>query len=432
MPDFGNIAAVPTSESKKLKICVLAAHYPRNESDPEASWLRQSVNLLAARGHDVLVVVPGKLAASNATIDGIRVLRFRGGITSHDNLLGRPENLEPKTDILHILLAIPSILIGAILLAWWIRKERVDVIDVHSPYPHGFMALLPAWLFGAKIVVTCSESALAPAQDASWGRMALGWFLKSADQCSSSSSHLASEATEISGRPVRIIPRCPNAAARLVKGAPRRDPQMPATLLSSGHLTQRGGLHYLIKALPIVLEKRDVRLFVTGAGECREECERLVEQLQLTKVVTFISHMSGSELGQLYQTSDIIVLPAIFDESDGGESLGAVAVEALINERPVIASAIGGIVEVIKHKRTGLLVPERSETALARAILRLLEDQKLARQLGRAGRDFAERHFNRQKVAGELEKLFYEAIDATPRRNPPLRKDPVLAHFGMS
>jgi glycosyltransferase involved in cell wall biosynthesis len=100
-----------------------------------------------------------------------------------------------------------------------------------------------------------------------------------------------------------------------------------------------------------------------------------------------------------------------------------VLVEALINARPVIASAVGGIVEVIKHKRTGLLVSERSETALARAILRRLEDRFLARQLERAGRDFAERPFDAECIAGELEKLYDHLFvpDAPPAAaQPPL------------
>jgi glycosyltransferase involved in cell wall biosynthesis len=183
----------------------------------------------------------------------------------------------------------------------------------------------------------------------------------------------------------------------------------------------------LIKALPLVLKKRSVRLLITGTGECHSEWERLISQLQLTDFVTFVGHLSATELDQLYQTSDIVVLPAIQEEPEGAEGLGVMAAEALINERPVIASAVGGIVDVIKHKSTGLLVPERSETALARAILRLLEDRLLARQLGRAGRHFAERHFNRRRIAGDLEKLFYDTIGTMPASNPPLRKTPAFA-----
>jgi glycosyltransferase involved in cell wall biosynthesis len=291
------------------------------------------------------------------------------------------------------------------------------------------MALLPSWLLGMKIVATCHGPEFDSAQRSPWGEKLLRWFLRRADACGSSSSHVAGEVADLSGRPVRIIPYRITAGTRLARGTARRDPQTPATLLFSGPINQRKGLLYLLKALPMVIKKRNVRLLITGNGSNRAEWERLVAQLQLTNAVTFLGHQTGAELGRLYQTCDIVVLPALFDEPEDAEGLGLVLIEALINERPVIASAVGGIVEVIKHKRTGLLVPERSETALARAILRLLEDRLLARQLGRAGRDFAVRHFDAERIASEQEKLFYQAIEP-PAPKRPLPATPALAAQG--
>ena len=321
-------------------------------------------------------------------------------------------------------------MIGALFLTWLAMREKLDLIDVHSPYPYGPMAILPAWLLGTKVVATCHGEELAMTEHTPMGRRILEWFLRSAHRCGSSNSHVASEVAEICGRFPRIIPYNTAASGRLATGKGRRNPQASATLLFNGHLSQRKGLLYLIKALPLVLKKRNVRLLITGTGECRAEWERLVSELQLGEAVTFLGHLSGSELGQLYQTCDIFVLPAVFDEPADTEGLGLVLVEALINGRPVIATPVGGIVEVIKHKRTGLLVPERSETALARAILRLLEDRLLARQLGRAGRDFAEKHFDGERITGELEKFFYETLEGAPPAKPQVRGSHALASQG--
>jgi glycosyltransferase involved in cell wall biosynthesis len=411
---------MPHKISQKRKVCVLVPKYPAHEEDSEASWLRESVNRLAARGHSVVVVVPGRVPDASPAIDGIRVLRFRHvpKFWSASETDEAPEMKAPSVP--ETLFSLFSLVMGAVLLTWWAYRERFEVIDVHAPGRFGLMALLPSWLLGIRTVATCHESELATAEQTPLGRRALRWSLRLADTCSSSSSHVADEVAELSGRTARIIPYRVSDSARLARGTRRRSPLAPATLLFSGHLNQRKGLLYLLKALPLVRKKRNVQLIVTGHGEARAEWERLVAELGLTDVVTFPGPLSGKDLGHLYQTCDIFVLPAIFDEPVDTDGLGLVLVEALINERPVIASAVAGIVEVIKHKRTGLLVPERSETALARAILRLLEDRLLARQLGRAGRDFAERHFDAERVASELEKLFNDALRPSVAPKAPL------------
>jgi len=421
---------VTSSETKKLKVCILAADYPTTDSDTTAPWLRESVNTLAARGHEVLVVVPSPAKKASPTVDGIRVLRFSYAPRCSRSPAEEEKSTNQMAGYFRILLSIPYLIFGAIFLTWLASRERFDLIDIHSPYPHGPMALLPSWLLGTKIVATCHGGELSMTEGTPIGRRILAWFLRSAHRCGSSNSHVASEVAEICGRFPRIIPYNTTASGRLATGKSRQNPQATATLLFNGHLSQRKGLLYLIKALPLVLKKRNVRLLITGTGECRAEWERLVSQLQLTGNVIFLGHLNGNELGQLYQTCDIFVLPAVFDEPEDTDGLGLVLIEALINGRPVIATPVGGIVEVIKHKRTGLLVPERSETALARAILRLLEDRLLARQLGRAGRDFAEKHFDGERITGELEKLFYEAVDAESAPKPLPRRAPALASLG--
>ena len=73
--------------------------------------------------------------------------------------------------------------------------------------------------------------------------------------------------------------------------------------------------------------------------------------------------------------------------------------------------AVGGIVDVIKHEQTGLLVPEKNRRALAAAILRLLNDRELARHLGEAGRVYAEWQFNWDRIVDDTEALFRNAIE---------------------
>jgi glycosyltransferase involved in cell wall biosynthesis len=136
--------------------------------------------------------------------------------------------------------------------------------------------------------------------------------------------------------------------------------------------------------------------------------------------VAFLGFVSAEKLAELYRACDVYVHPAVFDDRGDTEGLGVVLVEALANRCPVVASCVGGIVDVIRHEATGLLVTEKDEHALANAIVRLLDDPALAQRLGEAGRSFALEHFDWERITTQTENLYRDALerraDAGPRR----------------
>lgn len=416
------------TDAQKLKICILGSTYPRHDDDPEVPWLRKSVNLLAARGHDVTVAVPAWKGLKSHTIDGIRVLRFRYApksleILTHDQ--GAPNKLHNP---LYNLLALPYIVMGTLAVAWWAAREKFDLINVHWPFPHGIMTIIPARIFGVKVVSTCHGAELALGRKKPWVRKVLGWLLRRVDARTCNSSHTAAEALAASGCSSVVVPYGATTGEAPAGEAPvLAESGEPATLLFSGRLIQRKGIPYLLKALPIVLQERRVRLFITGNGDRRQEWEALVRELGLQEEVRFLGFVTNEELGRLYRTCDMYVHPAIFDDKGDTEGLGVVLVEALMNERPVVASAVGGIVDVIKHEETGLLVPEKNEKALALAILRLLKEPALGRRLGRAGREFAEWHFDWNRITDELESLFEQTVRRPASVQRPHRPNPVTS-----
>ena len=404
-------APAQTDDRRRLKICVVGSTYPRHDADHEVSWLRRSVNLLAARGHDVTVAAPSFQGLPSHTIDGVRVRRFRYAPRRLENLThdqGAPNKLHNP---LYQLLALPYIVMGILAVAFWTARERFDVLHVHWPFPHGLFAVIPA-LFGVKVVATCHGAELALGRKKKWIARVLGWVLRRADVLGCNSTHTAREVAAVSGRAATIVPY--GATTRCEPPRPRNPaPAGPATILFSGRLIQRKGLPYLIRALPAVLKVRPVRLLITGHGDRRAELEALTCELGLEASVTFLGFVSTEQLGELYRHCDLYVHPAIFDDKGDTEGLGVVLIEALMNERPVVASAVGGIVDVIEHEVTGLLVPEKDEHALAAAMLRVLADPALAQRLGRAGRIFAERHFDWARITDETEALYFRALDRT-------------------
>jgi phosphatidylinositol alpha-1,6-mannosyltransferase len=105
----------------------------------------------------------------------------------------------------------------------------------------------------------------------------------------------------------------------------------------------------------------------------------------------------------------VFVHPAIIDNKNDTEGLGVVLTEANACGKPVIASMVGGIIDVIKHEQNGLLIEEQNEKQLAAAILKLKNDPELLKQLGCQARQYALSNFtwkkNVEKTVDLLNKL---------------------------
>jgi glycosyltransferase involved in cell wall biosynthesis len=410
--DRGQIPAANAGEGRRLKIAIMGSTYARYHEDSQIPWMREAVNRLAARGHEMTVIVPSFKGLGNHRIDGIEVLRFRYAPRwveqlTHDE--GAPNKLRNP---IYQFLGLTYIIMGTLCSILWSRKRKFDVINVHWPFPHGIFALCAARFSGAKVVAMCHGAELAMGRRKPWIRNVLRRCLLGSDRLACNSSHTGSEIEKICGRTATVIPY---GATITVAPAPVDRPppsrSEPATILFTGRHIQRKGVPYLIRAMPRLLESRPVRLLITGDGDRRGEWEALTRSLGLSNVVEFLGFVSNERLAELYRDCDVYVLPAIFDDRGDTEGLGVVLVEALSSAKPVVASAVGGIVDVIKHEETGLLVPEKDEAALATAILRLLDDPELATRLGTAGRKLSQSYFDWDRTIDDTEALFYDALD---------------------
>lgn len=94
--------------------------------------------------------------------------------------------------------------------------------------------------------------------------------------------------------------------------------------------------------------------------------------------IVFPGKVSNEELEAYYHRANLFVLPAIIDRKGDTEGLGVVLVEAIQSDTPIIASQVGGIIDVIKHTKTGLLVPEQSPLELSQAILEVIHSPEEA------------------------------------------------------
>src|SRR5260370_38679279 len=123
-------------DSGSLRIGVITSTYPRSDEDYEVPWLRESVNRIAARGHEVTVIAPSSSGLKNHMIDGIEVRRFRYAPPRLEKLThgeGAPNKLKKNPVLKGLTL---TYLLSGICSVWRIcREKRIDVLHVHWPFP---------------------------------------------------------------------------------------------------------------------------------------------------------------------------------------------------------------------------------------------------------------------------------------------------------
>jgi phosphatidylinositol alpha-1,6-mannosyltransferase len=183
---------------------------------------------------------------------------------------------------------------------------------------------------------------------------------------------------------------------------PRQDGQR--VLLSVTRLVERKGLDQVIRALPQVLATcPGVQYWITGEGPMRTRWEELVQSMGLQDRVRFLGRVPEDELVELYNRCDVFLMPSRECQDSGHvEGFGIVFLEANACGKPVIGGTSGGMPEAIEEGKTGLLVDPEYIHGLAKAILRLLNDAPLARQMGQYGRRRVLEKFNWNRTMQEM------------------------------
>ena len=176
-------------------------------------------------------------------------------------------------------------------------------------------------------------------------------------------------------------------------------------ILFVGNLILYKGPDVLVKAMPNILKKvSDTELIFVGSGRMKNELEELSKKRDVEKYVKFAGFIEDSLKPLYYKAADVFCLPSTMST----ESFGIVNLEAMACSVPIVASKIGGVPDVVKDGRNGLLVPQGDSEALADAIIYLLENEDIRERMGKNGRKKVE-NYSWEKIAEETERL-YEVV----------------------
>lgn len=171
-------------------------------------------------------------------------------------------------------------------------------------------------------------------------------------------------------------------------------------IMTVGRLTRQKGYPYLLRAFSIVRESRNCRLIFIGEGEDRKKLEAMSEELGIKADTDFLGFQKNPF--KYMAKASIFVLSSLF------EGFGNVIVEAMALGLPVISTdCLSGPSEIIEDKKNGILVPVKDEKALALAILHVLSDDMLSRELGNNAVQRAS-DFSIEKIVKKYREVFFE------------------------
>jgi len=173
------------------------------------------------------------------------------------------------------------------------------------------------------------------------------------------------------------------------------------------------GLEYLIEAVSYVNHDDMTVLIVGDHVEFPNyvmKLRRHIRKLALEDVVVLTGWLPDGEVATLYKCADVFVLPTL------AETFGLVLLESMAAGKPIVATSVGGIPEIVENYRNGILVPPRDPEALGEAIRRLLDDRQLSERIGREGRRRVDWNYNWRAVAERTLKVYEEIMNTKLRR----------------
>jgi glycosyltransferase involved in cell wall biosynthesis len=180
-------------------------------------------------------------------------------------------------------------------------------------------------------------------------------------------------------------------------------------ILYLGRLIERKGIKYLIEAFQQIEKKhKNISLVIAGSGRIELELKRYCKRLDL-KNIQFLGYVEEEAKSILYSIADVFVLPSI--KTNGlSEVWGLVVNEAMSSNLPVICTeSVGAAYDLIKNGVNGYIVEEANSKALAQAILLILDDVQITREMGLKSKEIIDHHFTYQDMANG----FIGAIDYT-------------------
>ena len=395
------------------KLLVLTSTFPRWQGDNEPPFVFELCQRLGEQ-FDILVLAPHAEGAKRfERMGNIEIMRFCYFLPRWENLAyqgGILANLK-RNRWCYLLLPFYFISQLAALLRI-LRHQRIDLIHAHWLIPQGLTVAIAGVFTKNMPAMICT----------SHGGDLLGlnglllssikrWVIRCSSLLTVVSQTMAERALSLGARPEKLKTVSMGVETSSLFTPDTGTPRVDNEVLFVGRLVEKKGCTYLLDAMPEILRRHaDTRLRIVGSGPEEEVLKRQADRLGVAHAVTFHGAVNNAEIPNLYRRATVFVAPSIVTAQGDQEGLGLVLVEALACGCPSVASDLPAIRDVIIHEDTGWLVPQKSPEAIANAVVKLLSEPSLRRQLAVNGRAHAIRNFDWGIVSSRYGRLLDELM----------------------
>jgi glycosyltransferase involved in cell wall biosynthesis len=406
--------------SGRQTVVMVTTSYPRFPGDTIGTFMEPIAHGIAARGHEVHVVLPWHPRLARDPIErGVHFHPFRYAPGATLYVFGYASAL--REDV-HMRLSAYAVAPLALLAGW--RKARkvartfgATVIHGHWVIPGGAIAAaacphlpLVVSLHGSDVYVA-ERSPLARRVARAVFRRA-GWVTSCSDDLRTRAIALGAVAgrSETVSYGVDTNRFRPNPAARAERRSRLGLPSDAPLLFTAGRFARKKGFEYLIDATArLTVRWPALRLVIGGGGDLDRELRERAARQGITDRVVFPGVLGHDEVAEYLAAADLVVVPSVRDDSGNVDGLPNMVMEALASGTPLVTTAAGGIGAVARDSWNAAIVAERDAENLASRIGELLGSPEARARLGeRARKDMIENH-GWARAAEAFERAYWQA-----------------------
>lgn len=328
--------------------------------------------------------------------------------TDHENLFFHPVQMQE-----YEVMRYPDYALAlAVKIAEITREYNLDILHVHYAIPHATSAFLAKQLLGKQpvpaIITTLHGTDITlVGRDPAYFRM-VQFSIEQSDGVTAVSQALKRQTQDFFKieQPIEVIYNFCNPTPELFDRRGLKHhiaPNGEKILAHASNFREVKRPEDVVRIFALVRQQIAAKLVLVGTGSQLETVQRLVHQLDLQQDVLFVG--KSMETDRYLASSDLFLLPS------AEESFGLAALEAMAYGVPVIASAIGGLPELVEHGETGFLATVGDVDTMTRYALQILQDPTLASQLGIAAQKRASTYFNAGTIVPQYEAFYRQVLE---------------------
>ncbi len=393
-----------------MKIGVITSAYPEFKDDPHGIFVHRLMKEVIKQGNEVHVIAPHTGGLTNYNLDGVEVEKFHYFYPKRfEKLCGRSGMIDNVKEGFLVKFQVITFLFFNIFYSITKMKD-MDIIHVQWPIPNGFGAYFLKKIYKKPYINTVhgEEFYLSKRFHTLF---VLKWLINNSFKTITNSSATKNSYSrlDLNEDKFQVIPFGVDMNFFKPLNTPKNGEVFQ--ILSVGYFIERKGFEYLIKAVKEVLkEYNNVTLKIIGSGPLKNKLQYLITELKLVNQVKLIGNVSDNELLQLYNSSDLFILPSITDTQGNTEGLGVVLLEAMACELPVIGSRVGGIPDIIIDNESGLLVNEKDIPELSTKIKYLIDNEELRRKLATNGLNRVNEKFSWNQLMNSYLNIYKKTL----------------------